>query len=106
MRAVSANGVRTVRRGLYERLERFERERRVPERRRVPVLLVGAGQAGVLAAKEITGRGDLRLDVKGFLDDDPEKLGSVINGIRSASGSFPVFTRSSSGTSRLYPRRR
>jgi FlaA1/EpsC-like NDP-sugar epimerase len=75
-------GVRILRRGLYEGLERSGRELRGGDRLRVPVLLVGAGQAGVLAAKEIAGRGDLRLDVKGFVDDDPEKLGSVINGVR------------------------
>ena len=41
----------------------------------VPTLLVGAGRAGVLAAREIMGRGDVNLDVKGFIDDDPEKKG-------------------------------
>jgi FlaA1/EpsC-like NDP-sugar epimerase len=39
------------------------------------VLLIGAGQAGVLAANEIDGRGDLDLDIKGFIDDDKMKLG-------------------------------
>jgi len=42
---------------------------------RRPVLLLGAGQAGVLAAKEIIGRGDLDLTIKGFIDDDKMKLG-------------------------------
>ncbi len=36
----------------------------------------------MLAAREIVGRGDMNLDVKGFLDDDPEKQGAVIHGIR------------------------
>lgn len=44
------------------------------------VLLVGAGGAGAVLAKEIA----CRTDVKpiGFLDDDPNKLGMVINGLR------------------------
>ena len=49
---------------------------------RVPTLLVGAGRAGVLAAREIVGRGDMHLDVKGFVDDDADKQGAVIQGIR------------------------
>ena len=75
-------GLRVLRRLVYER---FERESTARERRRVtrkPVLLVGAGRAGVLAAKEIFGRGDLDIEVKGFVDDDPEKLGSVVNDVK------------------------
>ncbi|HNZ28212.1 MAG TPA: polysaccharide biosynthesis protein, partial [Spirochaetota bacterium] len=51
-------------------------------RERKPVLLVGAGRAGVLAVREILGRGDLDLEVKGFVDDDPQKLGSTIHDIK------------------------
>jgi FlaA1/EpsC-like NDP-sugar epimerase len=47
------------------------------------VLLIGAGRAGSLAAKEIEARGDLDLEIKGFVDDDRTKLGrSVIQGRR------------------------
>jgi FlaA1/EpsC-like NDP-sugar epimerase len=42
------------------------------------VLLIGAGQAGVMAANEIKGRGDLNLDIKGFVDDDPAKIGRTV----------------------------
>ena len=44
------------------------------------VLLVGAGRAGAMLAKEIA----CRTDVKpiGFLDDDCNKFGMVINGLR------------------------
>ena len=42
------------------------------------MLLIGAGQAGVLAANEINGRGDLNLEIKGFIDDDPGKLGRKV----------------------------
>ncbi|MGK2856594.1 MAG: polysaccharide biosynthesis protein [Thermoanaerobaculia bacterium] len=47
-----------------------------------PVLLIGAGEAGVMVAREIERRGDLGLDVRGFVDDDPAKAGSRILGIR------------------------
>src|SRR5437870_6076580 len=47
------------------------------------VLLIGAGRAGLLAAKEIQARGDLDLAIKGFVDDDRAKLGrSVVQGHR------------------------
>ncbi|HQR36260.1 MAG TPA: nucleoside-diphosphate sugar epimerase/dehydratase [Blastocatellia bacterium] len=44
-------------------------------------LMVGAGDAGIMTAREITRRRDLGLQVCGFLDDDPGKLGTVIQGI-------------------------
>ena len=76
-------GLRVLRRVLFERFERRENERaRETEGQGVRTLLVGAGRAGVLAAREITGRGDLKLDVRGFVDDDPAKAGSVVQGIR------------------------
>ena len=46
------------------------------------VLLVGAGRAGVIAAKEILGVGNSNLDIRGFVDDDPNKQGSVIESIK------------------------
>jgi FlaA1/EpsC-like NDP-sugar epimerase len=48
---------------------------------RVRVLLLGAGRAGVALSKEIgSSRGDAQHI--GFLDDDPNKAGRVINGLR------------------------
>jgi len=49
---------------------------------RPAVLLIGAGAAGVMAVREIRSRGELELDVRGFVDDDPLKRGAVIAGIR------------------------
>ena len=74
-------GLRVLRRALYERYERQHRTARANGKKK-PVLLIGAGQAGVLAAREIHGRGDTGLAIKGFIDDDPKKQGSVIYGIR------------------------
>ena len=45
-----------------------------------PVLLVGAGRAGTIVAKEIRTRTDIR--PVGFLDDDPKKQRTVICGLR------------------------
>ena len=74
--------LRFARRAVYERYERSSQKERPPRTQPKPVLLVGAGQAGVLAAKEIAGRTDLHIDVKGFLDDDPAKTGAVIQGVK------------------------
>ncbi|HEX3145761.1 MAG TPA: nucleoside-diphosphate sugar epimerase/dehydratase [Pyrinomonadaceae bacterium] len=75
--------LRVVRRTSYEVFEKRKREKAsntVTEKKRV--LLIGAGRAGVLAAKEIATRGDVNLDVAGFIDDDRAKQGSVINRVK------------------------
>ncbi len=76
-------GLRVLRRGIYENAKRRRQisgnrhgETTAAVKRRV--LLIGAGQAGVLAAKEINGRGDLDLDIRGFVDDDRSKLGRAV----------------------------
>jgi FlaA1/EpsC-like NDP-sugar epimerase len=71
-----------LRRVVYERFEREATAKVRGRRSRKPVLLVGAGRAGVLAVKEIFSRGDLDIEVRGFVDDDPEKLGSVVNDVK------------------------
>ncbi|HKZ02512.1 MAG TPA: nucleoside-diphosphate sugar epimerase/dehydratase [Pyrinomonadaceae bacterium] len=77
-------GSRVLRRSLYE----YDAKRQNASRQSLKgvtkksVLLIGAGRAGVLIAREIRLRGDMDLDVKGFIDDDPNKLGSVIQGVR------------------------
>jgi hypothetical protein len=78
-------GLRVLRRAWDEG---FAKRHRVRSRngngngRAKPVLLIGAGRAGMLTAREIKSRGNLNLDVKGFVDDDPQKQGSVIQGIK------------------------
>lgn len=44
------------------------------------ILLVGAGEAGVLVAREVTRRPDLGLVVVGFVDDDKHKWNTSIGG--------------------------
>lgn len=72
-------GVRVLRRMLLERSESGGRKR--PERDPIPTMLIGAGRAGVLVAKEIVGRPDLGIRAVGFLDDNLEKIGTLIQGI-------------------------
>ena len=71
-------GVRVLQRLLGER--RSARQR--PRARGIPTLLVGAGEAGVLIAKEIASRPELGIEPLGFLDDDPTKTGTVVHGIK------------------------
>lgn len=74
-------GLRVLRRVLFERYEKATEAGGKSSRLRKPVLLVGAGRAGVLAVREILGRGDIGIEVKGFVDDDREKVGSEIAGV-------------------------
>jgi len=78
----SVLGTRVLRRAWYER--RFVRRngRRLATVHRRPVLLIGAGRAGVMTAKEIINRGNMDIVIRGFVDDDPEKQGSAIHRIR------------------------
>jgi FlaA1/EpsC-like NDP-sugar epimerase len=84
--------LRVARRALFEYQEKRERSEGADSPERKPALLVGAGRAGLLAAREIVGVGDVALEVKGFVDDDEAKQGSVIHG-------FPVL-----GTTHDLPR--
>lgn len=75
-------GLRVVRRALYERYEKQAKVARSETGAAKRVLLVGAGQAGVMVAKEIAAQGGAGLDILGFVDDEPEKLGAVLQGIK------------------------
>lgn len=46
------------------------------------VLIVGAGDAGIMVAKELRRQPALRLQPLGFVDDDPHKQGRTISGLR------------------------
>jgi FlaA1/EpsC-like NDP-sugar epimerase len=72
-------GVRVFRRNIYER---FEKSGDAPSEKPKRVLLIGAGRAGVMVIKEVSGRGDLALDIRGFIDDDRMKKGAIISGIK------------------------
>ena len=75
-------GVRVLRRAVYERHERARHRHSAAQESSQRVLLAGAGRAGVLAVREIHGRADLRMELLGFVDDDPLKRGTVIQGVK------------------------
>ncbi len=75
-------GLRVLRRALWEREVSRRRAAEGGVRHRPPVLLVGAGAAGVMAVREIRSRGEHDMEMRGFVDDDPGKQGAVICGIK------------------------
>jgi FlaA1/EpsC-like NDP-sugar epimerase len=79
---VGVMGLRVLRRALYERYEKKHRSIETAGIERKPVLLVGAGRAGVLAVKEILSRGNTDLEIMGFVDDEPTKQRSVISRVK------------------------
>jgi len=75
-------GLRVVRRVLHELPGRRAGNGRQAAVARTPVLLVGAGIAGVMIAKEIQSGNPTDLEVRGFVDDDPGLQGGTIQGVR------------------------
>lgn len=67
---------RVARRVLYQR-QSYPEKKTIGRRR---LLLLGAGSAGVMTLKSFIDRQDL--EIVGFLDDDPKKIGAMISGIR------------------------
>ncbi len=74
--------LRILRRFFYEL---SEKNTSVVGRRRTkqkPTLLVGAGRMGATLAKQMVGRFDAELDIRGFVDDDPGKRGGSVNRVK------------------------
>ncbi|HEX7523422.1 MAG TPA: nucleoside-diphosphate sugar epimerase/dehydratase [Candidatus Deferrimicrobium sp.] len=63
--------------------EGLGRRGQVKERR---VLIVGAGAAGQMIAREIVGNVSLGMEQVGFIDDDREKIGTRIHGVKVMGG--------------------
>ena len=75
-------GLRVLRRFVYEIGDKrgpFTSSRRV---KRKAALLVGAGRMGSTLVKDLSGRRDAELDIRGFVDDDPRKRGGSVSGIK------------------------
>ncbi|HXG86372.1 MAG TPA: nucleoside-diphosphate sugar epimerase/dehydratase [Pyrinomonadaceae bacterium] len=72
--------LRVLRRFFYEFSEK--RTFQLGKRRKVPksTLIVGAGRLGAATIKEVGGRADTELNVKGFIDDDRYKKGGSVGG--------------------------
>ena len=80
--------LRVLRRTIHERFEKRSGSPRGG--RRKAVLLVGAGEAGVMVAKEIQRRTDSGLELMGFVDDDRYKHALVIQGIQVLGGTLDL----------------
>jgi nucleoside-diphosphate-sugar epimerase len=74
-------GVRTLRRWQAAELKRLREQgaHAVAPRRLRRVLIVGAGGHGLSIARELTET--IGVEVVGFLDDDPAKIGALLNGL-------------------------
>ncbi len=72
-------GVRVARRIHAEYIHKSRRVRSAAEEQ--PTLLIGAGQAGVSIAREISKHPELGIRPVGFVDDDPLKVGMEIQGL-------------------------
>lgn len=74
--------LRTIRRLLFELSERDRYENAGDISPRKKTILIGAGNAGNIVIKELKQRIDLGIDVSGFIDDDPRKINTTIQGIK------------------------
>lgn len=75
-------GLRVLRRFVYEFGEKRGFSLSTRRVRQKPALLVGAGRIGAALVKEMVGRSDAELEVRGFVDDDRHKRGGSVNGIK------------------------
>lgn len=73
-------GVRLLRRSRFEKAAQAHLRRSA--RAASPTLLIGAGHIGLSTAREAEARPDLGIRVVGFLDDDAEKVGTDLHGVR------------------------
>ena len=74
--------LRVLRRFIYELGEHSSNIRTRRSVQRIPALLVGAGRTGATLAREVAGRKDSELDIRGFVDDDVRKKGGSVSGFK------------------------
>ena len=77
MSLCSVLAIRSICRTAHEKSDQAANEIRS---RRKRVVLYGAGRAGVMLAHELANAPDLQ--ILGFVDDDPHKVGTMIGGVR------------------------
>ncbi|HEX8141035.1 MAG TPA: nucleoside-diphosphate sugar epimerase/dehydratase [Pyrinomonadaceae bacterium] len=87
-------GVRVLRRAVYEWEKRLRHTPSDGNSHRKSVLLIGAGRAGMIAAREIKS-GGMGLKIEGFIDDEANKLGKMIQGVKvlGATEDLPRLVR-------------
>lgn len=74
--------VRVTRRFIYELAEKGGFRGGTRRIRRKPALVVGAGRIGAALAKDVVGRLDSAIQIRGFVDDDQRKKGGSVSGIK------------------------
>ncbi|MGD9588777.1 MAG: polysaccharide biosynthesis protein [Pyrinomonadaceae bacterium] len=75
-------GLRVLRRLFYEFGDKGPSLRGSRRVNRKAALLAGAGRMGATLVKELSGRADAELDIRGFVDDDTRKKGGSVSGIK------------------------
>ncbi len=75
-------GLRVLRRATFEHSDKKKRQNAGGKQAKKRVLLIGAGRAGMLTAREVKHRDDVGLEIIGFIDDEPQKQQSIISGVR------------------------
>ncbi|MCP4675128.1 MAG: polysaccharide biosynthesis protein [Deltaproteobacteria bacterium] len=75
---MGVTGARVLRRTMAERAERSTLKGPATARKRT--LLIGAGRAGVMVAKEVTQNPHIGIKVVGYVDDAAIKIGTIIQG--------------------------
>ncbi len=75
-------GLRVLRRFFYEFGEKNQVFAGKHRLKRNPALLVGAGRMGATLVKELSGRRDTELEIRGLVDDDTRKGGGSVSGYK------------------------
>lgn len=70
----------------YRILRRFKNKYFISDHGKERVLIIGAGQAGTMLAKEFKSHAELNAVPVAFLDDDPLKQGNIISGVEVKGG--------------------
>ncbi len=74
--------LRVSRRFLYEMSDKKRSRGGKRKPKRHPALIVGAGRMGATLVKEMAGRVDADVEIRGFVDDDTRKKGGSVGGIK------------------------
>ncbi|MEO6333535.1 MAG: nucleoside-diphosphate sugar epimerase/dehydratase [Pyrinomonadaceae bacterium] len=83
-------GLRVLRRFFYEFGEKNKVFAGKHRTKRKPALLVGAGRMGATLVKELSGRRDTELEIRGLVDDDPRKRGGSVSGYKVLGTTYDV----------------
>ncbi|HVQ40405.1 MAG TPA: nucleoside-diphosphate sugar epimerase/dehydratase [Pyrinomonadaceae bacterium] len=75
-------GMRVIRRVVFEQAETRRQTQHLTLNPKKPILLVGAGHAGITTVREIQSRADLDLTIVGFVDDNLQIQNTVIAGVK------------------------